>query len=759
MGGGGLVLKLLCFFLVSSPIFANQTNTNAIYINEKDIKNNGYDDLEQVLGLEFLTQTKLFLNQARLLNFKSINLHNVELIEFTPNASGVLYGTRGSVVNIISKKAPYEFLDFSLKGTSGEKSALQGGALNINGAKIINDKVFISTSLSADYTPFSRNTGLNEPFQFVIYTTTNPWTRTPYLRGWRQNCPKEPAFVGSDGRAWYYECLEYRGAYKRGDYAASLGANVEIQYETSLDEWISFYSKYNYTLRSEPAKRLNTITPRCIADDTQPSGYACSFFDSNAQFNHLTKDELKKEWRYSASDTINKFVINDFQGFLSYEKQGKSLDFTVLGNYHFNKVLYGFSDLSDGFDTRSFQGSELNQHSASINFKLKHHINSNTLILGLDNSLDYANRKSKMNYHYDDTIQTRHNTYSLMSGQKTVFSPYIYESWHLAKWFDLNGGARLEYSNYLVNNEQSFNCYSTDTNACTQAQYLSNPNFSHRFKRFAYALDLTPNFKYSNTGNIYIKGELGFISPDAFEFIDINPNDENELVGNGEVKALLTNSYNDLQNERYFKAELGWQEHFYLNEKINARIFLAGHYTKSFDEIFFNQNSTMSYIYRNLGDTQRVGVDFISSQNLGIFHLSQSVGYTWTSIINANQAFDELKSKEIPFVPRLRANVKLEIDLLSSSKNKLRLVLNPSYTSEHTSLKIPDYTLGKANEGGYYLVNVGLNYTLALNSHKLTLSAGVRNLLDTLYSTYAQGDELVLAMGRLYFVEFKYSLK
>lgn len=761
-GGGGfnfLAIKILCFFLSSSFIFAEQTSPNVIYIDTKNIKNS--DDFEQ--AFVFLSQSKIFLNTVSLntQNFKNINLQNVEFVEFIPNASKVLYAGGGSIINVISKKPSQEFLDFSLKGTSGEKQGLQGGNFNISGAKAINDKIFISGSLDADYTPFPRNTGLNEPFQFFTYTDKNPWTQGPYLRGWRQNCPKEPAFVDGVGKAWYYDCLEYRGAYKRGDFSQNLGANIQFQYEPSTDEWFDFNSFYNRTLLSSPAKRLNTITPRCIADATSPSGYTCSFYSSGQVYNHLTKDELKNQWRYTASDTINKFIMNDFQGFLNYEKQNNNLKFEALGYYHFNKVLYDFYDVSEGFDTKSLEGSELNQHTVGVNFKLKHDIALNTVIFGFDNTFEYANHKSKMNYSYDNNnLQTKLNTYSLMRGQKMSLSPYVYESLHLAQWFDLNGGFRLEYANYLITNEQSFKCSSTNTNGCLKAQYLKNPNFNHRFKRYTYALDLMPNFKYSNTGNIYIKSELGFISPSAFEFIDFKPDNEIKQAGNAEVTALFSNTYNNLQNQKYFKAELGWKDHFYSSKSLNVFVFLASTFTHTLNEVVSNQSSPITYIYRNLGDTQRVGVDFAFVQNFGALHLSQNLAYLYTNIINPHQFLDKLKGEQVPFVPNLRANFRVELDIFSNSKNNLAVFLNGSYTSEHNTLEMTEYKLSKANEGGYYLGDVGLNYIKKFkNDDEFVLLVGVKNILDRLYSVYAQADELSLAMGRVYFVEFKYSIK
>lgn len=173
-----------------------------------------------------------------------------------------------------------------------------------------------------------------------------------------------------------------------------------------------------------------------------------------------------------------------------------------------------------------------------------------------------------------------------------------------------------------------------------------------------------------------------------------------------------------------------------------------------------NQSSPITYIYRNLGDTQRVGVDFAFVQNFGVLHLSQNLAYLYTNIINPHQFLDKLKGEQVPFVPNLRANFRVELDIFSNSKNNLAVFLNGSYTSEHNTLEMTEYKLSKANEGGYYLGDVGLNYIKKFkNDDEFVLLVGVKNILDRLYSVYAQADELSLAMGRVYFVEFKYSIK
>lgn len=810
---------------------------NIIYIDEKDIKNQGYQNLEQALehkpfinfvdtgfgrnidiigqGKDANRAVKVFLNRVPLNSldttsgvaaFNSVNLEDIEFIEVIPGGGAVLYGsgTRGGVVNIITKKPTQDFLDFSIKGTSGEKSGLQGGSLNISGGKALNDKLFINGSVSANYIPSPRNTGITEPYQLTgTPQNNNPWITNAnyYERGWYQNCPNPPTYTDASGTTYqYFLCNTYLGAQKRGDYMGNVGANMQLQYEINPNEKVDFYTNYTFSQMARPAERLDIREYRCELNSQGIMECRNNrYVNRNFIYYYLTKDELKKNWRYTASDSIQKTTLHNFQGSLNYTKQfSENWDFQALGYYQLSKILYGYYLAGATLGTRSLEGSAFNNHALGVNLKAKYDTSANTLTFGLDNSFGYANRKGETTFDFptfkigDIEVPFKINNHSFMQGQKISISPYIYDSWHLAQWFDLNGGARIEYSNYRISNTQSYDCSPSAFNytdedgdtypidVCANATYKNGtPDFSHRTERFAYALDITPNFKYSNTGNIYIKTELGFISPSPFQLIDADPDSEINQVSNyGVISGLYANTYNDLQPERYVTAELGWQDYFSF-DSFDSYFSAALYYTHTFDEIFLNQTSgSMTYIYRNLGQTQRVGAELSSTQNFGVFHLSEGVGYVYTNIVKAGEQLlktasadfiSTLKGEQVFFVPSLKANVKLEVDLIQTNKNHLSSFFNTTYTSEHKTLQAPvqagsnariAYAIGTANEGGYFLSDIGLNYTKKLsNKDEFTLSAGVRNLFDTLYSTYAHGDVVVLAMGRVYFMEFKYGIK
>ena len=796
---------------------------NVLIIDKEEIQNKGYTNLEQALesqaminfvdtgfgrnidirgqGKDANRAVKVMVNGVPLNSldiasgvaaFNSINIEDIESIEIIPGGGAVLYGngTRGGVVNIVTKKAEKDFLKASIKGSSGEAKNLQGGLLSLSGGKKINDKLFINASIAGSFTPNPRNTGKSEPFTFDSYTDRNPWTNLAYVQnGWATNCPTTPAFIDSSGKAWYYRCLQYRGAMQNGDNTGTIYTNFGANYDISESQRLEFNLNYAHSWINRPANRLDSYTYRCTPNPNfTPGGTQLPFNCTRnirgapiGTYYQLSKDELK-DWRYTASDSIAKMQTNSLQTSLLYSHDlNQQWNFSALGYYQMNLMDYGTYMEPDSFGFNDLTGSAFNNHNGGVNLKAKYESPKNTLLLGLDNTLGYAERKAVI--HMDlQSLGLLFDTYALNTALKGSISPYIYNSFHISDKFDINAGARLEYSHYRVTNKQSFSadCHPTTDPTSNlfcplvtgNLKYSSTPDFNERADRFAYALELTPSYRYRDSGRVYLKTELGFISPSPFQMIDADPDAEVNQGGNGINASLLVNTFNDLQPEKYITAELGVSDGLYL-DSFEGEFSVAGYYTHTFDEIFLNQTSgSLTYIYRNLGETQRSGVELDLRQRVfdNRLRFSQSVGYVWTNIkkageqllsnLQSNNFKRSLEGERVPFVPFLKASIKAELDVIASKQNTLTLFGIGTYTSDNKTLFAPvqvgvnrtAYSLGTANKGGYFLLDVGANWQYK----KWRFSAGVRNALDTVYSTYAHSNFITLAMGRTYFAEVKW---
>lgn len=138
--------------VVSASGFEQEADSNlrnVISIEGKDLQNKGYTSLEQALervaGINFVNfglgrnidlrgqgnksniAVKVMIdgrsinvldNSHGVTPLQSVNLDNVERIEIVPGGGSVLYGngTRGGVINIITKKQKLDALAFSVSG-------------------------------------------------------------------------------------------------------------------------------------------------------------------------------------------------------------------------------------------------------------------------------------------------------------------------------------------------------------------------------------------------------------------------------------------------------------------------------------------------------------------------------------------------------------------------------------------------------------------------------------------------------------------
>lgn len=177
---------------------ADNNLRNVIVIDGKDLEKRGFNTLEQALerisGISFVNfglgrnidmrgqgsksniAVKVMVN-GNAINvldnshgvtpLESVNLNNIERIEIIPGGGSVLYGsgTRGGVINIITKKEKSDAFALSLKGSSYDHGNL-GGNLGVYGAKKINDYL----TFGFDIQGFNRDgyqEGYNEKGYFV----------------------------------------------------------------------------------------------------------------------------------------------------------------------------------------------------------------------------------------------------------------------------------------------------------------------------------------------------------------------------------------------------------------------------------------------------------------------------------------------------------------------------------------------------------------------------------------------------------------
>ena len=122
----------------------------------------------------------------------------------------------------------------------------------------------------------------------------------------------------------------------------------------------------------------------------------------------------------------------------------------------------------------------------------------------LKNRFKYGSGELVFGYDYEDIFD------KLSQGDelgKMIHSVYLVEKHDFTDWFSLSGGARYERALYDVKRPES--------------KANKRPAFHQSKHTNSHAFDVIPNFKYSDTGNVYFKFEKGFVSPSPQELVDV----------------------------------------------------------------------------------------------------------------------------------------------------------------------------------------------------------------------------------------------
>lgn len=255
-----------------------------------------------------------------------------------------------------------------------------------------------------------------------------------------------------------------------------------------------------------------------------------------------------------------------------------------------------------------------------------------------------------------------------------------------------------------------------------------------------FAVELTPSFKWSDTGALYAKYERGYLSP--------APN--NMLKREGTSSANYRYEATNLKKETYDTFEIGAKESFADFLLLSGSVF----YTATHNEFYTigNAHSVDGVQYNTYDKTRRLGVEFASEQYFlgGILALNESFTY-----VKAEKK-DSGKWSKIPNSYNYKGTLGASVEIgwgfgiwAQSSFIGKQQVFSKTATGvdEDRALK------------AYSLVDVGVSASW----RKASLSAGVRNVGDTLYYDYYNHDATdtiagygyLIGAGRTFFVEAK----
>ncbi|EAJ4447048.1 TonB-dependent receptor [Campylobacter jejuni] len=661
---------------------ADSNLRNVISIEGKDLQNKGYVSLEQALerisGISFVNfglgrnidmrgqgnksniAVKVMIdghainvldNSHGVTPLDSINLDNVERIEIIPGGGSVLYGsgTRGGVINIITKKQKSDAFAINLKSNAYDHGGL-GGNLGINGAKQINE---------------------NLAFSFDIQS------------------------FNLDG---------YQEGYNEKGYFINTKTYIDINDNSDLT------LGYNY-FKSKNTGSGYLTKAQAQSDPTQKGNS-----DNITQINH---PEISLDYHYYFDD-IWEFNL---EAFWQNQKINYLKDVSTMSYRGMNLPVYqngsGFEDTLTGISLKN-----------KLNYA-----NNSYFIFGYEFANHDAKRTSIIHYDVNTNgFQMSHTMTTLMDMTKQSHSIFALDSHEFNDIFSISGGARYEYSLYNTNRNYTSNMIISSVPRPSTPELFSTDDTSHNF-----AFEITPNFKYSDTGKLYIKYERGFVSPSPAQFVNKDKNSQKYYSAN-------------LNPEIFDTFELGIDDFWWDFYGFNLTLF----YTLSKDEISLRGSPHAQgggfWQYYNIDQTRRLGVELSLSQNFLDDDLIFRESLTYLDAKISKGVNDGMR---IPYVSKIKSTAGLEYAWNKNFSNFVDL----TYFSRAKDGGTKNTNTGKMSKNSwirdYFLTDIGMKY----NYKKLQILAGIRNLFDKRYYTYqdSKNDQYLAGNGRNYYVEFKYA--
>ena len=689
---------------------------NVIVIDKQDLQDKGYTNLEQALehqpaitftpgpngqkqidmrgqGMDAMKTIKVLVNGVPInpnqtgfgatghglrmggnTPFDLIDVNDIESIEILPGGGSVVYGsgTRGGVINLVTKKPSQDFTRFSLNGSIYE------------------------------YLP--SNAPMSKP---------RGTTKASIGKGYNLN---ERNFLNISASYMYKNGLR-RSEYTKDAYF-SIGNIYQINENKRLDFSASYTRHYSYFLGYQD-NQGKTIEQMKQSRYDLPTGVAAT------SVGYAKQDLAQASLKYT----------NDIN---------ENLRFEMLGFYAFSDFSFPTSITADTENVpnttyANTSGTNLN-HNGGINLKLRRTTDNNTLLLGLDNNLEYSEAiRLPSSSGYRDRRK----------GYKYAGAIYALDSMRFGDFFGLTFGVRGEGLYYSVKRRGMTNRVSgAGTGGHPAVKSFEIQEGSQGEWKFNYAAEITPSVHYSDSGMLYAKGELGFINPTIAQITNVVETGQTSSGGDTIINREFRST--NLRPEQYITAEIGWRDEF-----IHSSWSLALFYTHSFNEIRYIPE-TYAYNYYNLGQTQRVGVDFSARQNIfdKILTLQESINFNQSNVVKGREnaggsSASELnkENQSIPYVPNLKASVLVNLRLFKTKNHTFSIFANHSYTSQ-----MRDSAYALMNKGGYTLGDVGFSYKYK----KLGINGGVRNVYDTFYVAYqANGRYYLAGEARNYYAEVK----
>ena len=506
---------------------------------------------------------------------------------------------------------------------------------------------------------------------------------------------------GASGKA-YYQNSSY-GTNKLG-----FSAGINLNGKLSIDLGYENINGKGYREKERKSSEFlkGGITYN-ISDNQSLKFKATRYGEEYAETSGITGEQVARN-RKQAGDTLTLGDVSRKEYTLEYNvKPVENLELSIIGYKQKMRREY------DQSDSVTYTDGLFQDRKTGVNFKGNYNYGSGNLIFGYE-------------YLDNDMLRKALSEYTISMGRRTVkagsdttvnlskdtHSFYLLERHSFTDKLEGVLGYRHETSKYRI-----------DRNAkgSMAGSIISNDSIVTTSKGRNNAYEAGLNFKYSDTGNIYVKYEKGFRSPSPTELVNKD--------------AVIGYTLNNIKPETYDTYELGVKDMIG-----NSFVSLTGFYTKTKYEIFIRWGiggHGRSWSYRNVQETERKGIELFAEQYLGNFRINESVSY-----VNAKVSKGTEKGNKIPYVPSTKVTLGGVYDISDGLSVKADVNYFSS-TKDQSGYKIKAYST----------TDLSASYR---HSSGWKVEAGVKNIFDKKYYKYQDGNHYKPADERTYFVGVNY---
>lgn len=643
---------------------------NVYVVGEKEISRKGYrtvrEALEKVPSVGFLnsgvgesvdirgqgnkanTAVKVMINGVpinmldnahMIVPIEMIAIEDVERIEVMPGGGSVLYGsgTRGGVINIITKNSPREFYG----NIQSKIGSYRYHDMSVNLGGNVNENLFLKLGAKA----FDTNS--------------------------------------------YHEDGKEKGSY------VSAATNYQISDAQNLAISSSFY-------RSKLKLPATMLSKKEVAKNRRMNQYP----------NHQT-----------SSENMRKTDIA-----LDYRIESGNFTFNLKPFYQKIKIT-NFNDIPSAVPGAKYKEYAIDglfgDEKTGLNFKTKYDYADGEFIAGFDFTKNQGDRAQYIFHDIDmrgGRINIKHNIDTILDLLKRSYALYFMEKHNFSSNFDLSAGARVERAKYDAKRISS----QIMKGSIPQMNHTSMSSFSTKNTHNNYALEITPNFKYSKSGNLYFKFERGYISPSPTQLT-------NKDIKTGKY------SFNNIKSETFQTYEIGLKDEIASNFSLASSIFL----TDSKDEIHYEAigDHGKGWKYENLDKTRRIGFELSLKEQISEWlDLTQSY-----SFVSAKERAGKNSGKDIPLVSKH----KFVFGATVKPVENLSLFADMKFYSKQNDNNREKNIKSRA------ITDVGAEYKFKSG---LSFGAGVNNLFNKKYFDYSNvaNDQFITANERNFYARIKY---